>query len=151
MSIDIDTIRHEKSEKSYDIGIRFVIDVSLDTNNGVFRRYLVGNNPVNKKDPYGLYDLGDALDELGASDVEGGKSRVEWEWQYIMGQYECTAKCVLEVAVEDAAVHAILEGAAHKAASKAAKGLLKKGGWVSVAYGGYKAIKCFVSCGCDKH
>ena len=43
-----------KDKKLTDQGFSFTIDVSLDSNNGVSRRYHVGNNPVNFVDPLGL-------------------------------------------------------------------------------------------------
>jgi RHS repeat-associated protein len=126
---------------------RFISQDPIRFKGGINWYSYVGNNPLNKRDPRGLYDIDDAWEDLGGQD-EPGMTRLEYEWAYLMGQLECTAKCVLEVAIEDAAVHAILEGAAHEAASAAAKGLLKKGSWFSVGWGGYKAIKCTVTCGC---
>lgn len=43
-------------QKTTEFGFEFFIDVSLDSDKGVFRRYHTGNNPVNLVDPFGLYD-----------------------------------------------------------------------------------------------
>lgn len=51
----MNAILNYKDEKFYDYGFGFTIDVSLDSNCGVFRRYHVGNNPVNHTDPTGLH------------------------------------------------------------------------------------------------
>jgi hypothetical protein len=47
MGFDKSTMWTEKSVESSDIDIGFVIDVSLDTDNGVFRRYHIRNKPKN--------------------------------------------------------------------------------------------------------
>jgi hypothetical protein len=44
-----------KDKKTIDSEFGIAIDVSLDSNNGVFRRYHVGNNPLNRKDPKGTF------------------------------------------------------------------------------------------------
>ena len=48
-----------EEEKITDSGFEFFINVSLDSNKGLFRRYHVGNNPVNDMDPLGLYGTTD--------------------------------------------------------------------------------------------
>lgn len=53
-SLNMGTFFELEEEKTTEPGFEFLIDVSLDSNNGVFRRYHVGNNPVNWIDPLGL-------------------------------------------------------------------------------------------------
>lgn len=53
-SLNMGTFFELEKGKTTDSGFEFFIDVSLDSNNGVFRRYHVGNNPVNFVDPWGL-------------------------------------------------------------------------------------------------
>jgi len=55
---------NNKVEKLFNSEFGITIDISPDSNNGVFRRYHVGNQPVNKIDPFGLDDLSD-LDPAG--------------------------------------------------------------------------------------
>ena len=54
-SLNMGTFFELEEGKTTDSGFEFFIDVSLDSNNGVFRRYHVGNNPVNFVDPLGLF------------------------------------------------------------------------------------------------
>ncbi len=51
----MNAVLNYKEEKLVDPGFGFTIDVSLDSNYGVFRRYHVGNNPVNNIDASGLF------------------------------------------------------------------------------------------------
>jgi hypothetical protein len=55
----MDAVLEYKAVKSSDSDFEMTIDVSLDSNKGVFRRYLVGNNAVNWIDPLGLFSPSD--------------------------------------------------------------------------------------------
>ena len=50
----MNSVLNYKGETFLDSDFEITIDVSLDSNNGVFRRYHVGNNPVMRIDPSGL-------------------------------------------------------------------------------------------------
>jgi hypothetical protein len=47
-------VLNHKDKNFLDSDFEITIAVSLDSKNGVFRRYHVGNNPVNWADPFGL-------------------------------------------------------------------------------------------------
>jgi hypothetical protein len=53
-SLKMNAVLNYKDEKFLDCDFGSTIDVSLDSNNGVFRRYHVGNAPMKWMDPLGL-------------------------------------------------------------------------------------------------
>jgi hypothetical protein len=63
-SLKMDAVLENTDEKLSDFGFGIVVDVSLYSNCGVFRRYHVSNNPTNAVDPEGkgLWDCIKALD-----------------------------------------------------------------------------------------
>ena len=87
----MNAVLNYKDEKFFNSDFEITIDVSLDSNNGVFRRYLVGNNPVNYVDPWGLFSSGDAMQGNFLMDI--GKDLYEYGWK--SGYYECYAKCMV--------------------------------------------------------
>jgi hypothetical protein len=113
----------------------------------------VKNNPINKKDPKGLYgDNPDWCDFMPCYDAR--PTRLESEWFAMIGQTECMAKCVLEQLVHEAIVEAAalaVEEAAKLAINQAAAGLIKKGTWVAMIVGGVKKIRCIVNCSCPRN
>jgi hypothetical protein len=75
----MNAVLNYKDEKLSDYGFGFTIDVSLDSNCGVFRRYHVENNPVNKKDPLGLMSCGSCdLNECLNSCAAGGEALADF-------------------------------------------------------------------------
>jgi len=54
----MNAVLNYKDENLLNFDFEMTIDVSLDSNCGVFRRYHVGNNPVNIIDPEGLAGKG---------------------------------------------------------------------------------------------
>jgi hypothetical protein len=55
-SLKMDAVLENKDEKLSGSGFGITVDVSLNSDRGVFRRYHVVNEPITKKDPFGLFD-----------------------------------------------------------------------------------------------
>jgi hypothetical protein len=112
----MNAVLNYKDEKLSDYGFGFTIDVSLDSNCGVFRRYHVGNNPVNFVDPLGLFSVDDA--------VSGAIEGFQHGWD--SGYYKCLAKCmagdiwapVSAKGVEELATRGVEHGGAEWVAKK---------------------------------
>lgn len=72
----MNAIMEHKAEKSFESDFEMIIDVSPDSNNGLFRRYHAGSNPVSYSDPLGLWTFGINLsgtgDAVGMVDASGG-------------------------------------------------------------------------------
>ncbi|MBW2029265.1 MAG: RHS repeat protein [Deltaproteobacteria bacterium] len=113
-----------------------------------------GNNPINYSDPEGLFNpLGipfgrgiPGLDTEGRALKRNFENAITQSADYL----NCSVTCIAPVVVGELA----MQGAT-KVAKEAAKKLVKEWaikaipyvGWVSTAYSGYEAIKCFVKCG----
>jgi hypothetical protein len=97
-SLKMDAVLENTDEKLSDFGFGIVVDVSLYSNCGVFRRYHVLNNPVNFTDALGLEPGGgpnatirrpppQSLSASPSSWWERGNNRAtclmraHWEWQ----------------------------------------------------------------------
>jgi hypothetical protein len=60
-SLKMNAVLEYKDEFFLNSDFEITIDVSRDSNNGVFRRYHVDNNPVNWIDPFGLFSWHDLI------------------------------------------------------------------------------------------
>jgi hypothetical protein len=113
----------------------------------------VQNNPIDRLGPWGLMDMIEVYKYFFENKPPRGFSSEDMErWERGRAIHmHCTVVCWGKVIVGEVQTQIGEKGLTKLAKSKAAKWaakMIKFAGTVSTVYSGYKAVECYINCGC---